>query len=75
MPHWRKIVVDDQDYTYRVGKSGVVLRKEEGKLRTSQFIPFPNLGYSHEEMERGRWKGYATFTPKDLAEYIKTHKE
>lgn len=66
---WRKIVVDGVEYTWIMGKSTVVIRKD------GDVVSKPNLseitGESWHVIEHDSHKGNFHVTPKHVAEWIK----
>lgn len=72
--NWRKIVVNDKKYKYRIGRQNVVIVEdinegEENKIVVS-FSELTNM--SPDDIERAKWKRYFSITPKDIANYIET---
>lgn len=69
---WRKIVVNEKTYKYRIGRQNVVIvdtdsKGEKGKI----VVDFSKLtGWSWDTIERGMNKGYFSITPKQIADYI-----
>lgn len=66
---WRKISVNDVEWRFKIGKQNVVARNAEtGK---SKVINFHHLtGLSWNEIDRGKWKGWFSITPKQIANWL-----
>jgi len=73
--NWRKIVVNNKTYKYRIGRQNVVIVEdinegEENKTVVS-FSTLTNM--SPNDIERAKWKRYFSITPSDIANYIKSN--
>lgn len=66
MPHYRKITVDDKEYEYHVGRSGV-------KIKGFDFVNMSEwTGWDWSSLERASWKsGTPSICPANIALYIK----
>ena len=65
--HWRKIVVDDVEWQYAIGKTYVVARRP----KQQKVISFAELlGLSWHEVERGIAKRWLAIRPADIASWL-----
>lgn len=71
MSKFRKIVVDNIEYTWCLGRSNLYIKRENKMVLSPSLPEFTSL--SCDSIERARWKGYFHVTPKAVAEYIKDH--
>lgn len=63
----RKLIVNDKQYEYRIGKQNTVIRYN-GK---SVIVDHREMiGIDWNDIERGRWKKWFSIKPKDIVEYI-----
>jgi hypothetical protein len=68
----RKIIIDNKKYMFKVGKSNIVI-KHDNKSTIIDLSSFTNLPW--DVIERARWKGYFSITPKDVETYIRRNNE
>ena len=68
---WRKIVVDDIEYKWQVGRNCVPIRRAEDNKVVATPGPSDITGIPAAEIERAVWKGYFHITPKQIADYIR----
>lgn len=66
----RKIVVDGVEYSWKLGRSNVVIRCPSGKRVAVSISDLPNVPY---DFERARWKRYLHITPVNIAGYIRAN--
>jgi len=68
----RKVHIDDQEWTYKIGSGAIVIWSPEGKKHlTNQSVV---TGMSWDDLERGKWKGtWKGIGPKLIKEHIEKH--
>jgi hypothetical protein len=70
--NFRKLVIDNKDYKYFIGKSNVVIKDSEDKKTVVDFSKLTGLAW--HEIERQQWKRCFSITPRTVTEYIKGNK-
>jgi len=68
---FRRLVINDQEYRYRIGSGGVRIVTPDGKNISVDMSTFS--GWTWNDIERGYWKRYFKVTPKDVRNWIEEH--
>jgi len=66
--NWRKIVVENKTYRYKIGNSNIVIQNEDGKrVGPNRCTHFDILGYFYDD------KYTIPITPSMIEQYIWKH--
>lgn len=68
MSKFRKIIVDDMEFQYKVGRANVVIRKDDKKFAVINFSDL--TGQDWNSIERDNWDGNFHITPTDIYMHI-----
>ena len=69
--NWRKIVVNNKTYKYRIGRQNVVIVENGTTEKNKMVVDFSTLKtMSWDTVERAIHKRYFSISPKDIANYI-----
>lgn len=69
--NWRKIVVNEIEYTWLMGKTTVVIRKD-GDVVSKPSLP-EITGESWHVIEHDQYKGNFRLTPKHIAKWLQAN--
>lgn len=65
----RKIVVDGKTYFWFYKRSKIVIWSDDGVKHV--YSDSDMTGMTSDNIERGKWKGWFSITPSDVAKWIK----
>lgn len=66
---WRNITVGKRKYKWMFGRKNIAI-KEDGDRKTHHVSFAEITGELWHDIERAKWKGYFTITPREVAHYI-----
>ena len=66
----RKLIIDDKEYEYRIGRSHVVIHCEGQKIAVPNFSKL--TGEKWHVIEHDQHKGNFHITPSQIADYIRS---